>query len=416
MSNILCIRDVVHDWIECSTKEKELINSPLVQRLKWVMQLSAVYHVYNGGTHTRFSHSLGVMHISGMYLTHLFRNPELRAMCEEHTPEHYIQVGRIAGLLHDIGHGPFSHLFDHIVYKKIYGTEHGHDRARLDLIRSELLKPYILNCGVKPSELEQVWSGKFGVRDHKGRKRSNIREQWIYYIIGSVVQGPLGADRIDFTMRDSYYTGTQHLGTIAHNRIISNSGVKMTPLGLVLYYNDKAIRDIISALDGRLYMYHDVYFHKTSMAASLLIEEMMLASCNELKLVERTLDPEQFRLLNDNTILGSLTFSESQGGKYCRMLLERKLPKLINEEMVHANDNYCEEEFRLKWGVPPDNPAFKIVRTRMISGISPGKFEQYNIKFRTKQDELISCSQALDNIKYHPSQPPYYLVRLYETF
>lgn len=413
-SSTTYFRDVIYGWIECSNEEKEIINSPLVQRLKWVMQLSAVYHVFNGGTHTRFSHSLGVMHVAGMYMTHLLRDPELRAVCDEHEPEHYIQVARLAGLLHDIGHGPFSHLFDHIVYQKIYPDlpDGGHDRARLDLIESDLLKPYIINCGVQPNELAMVWSGEFGVRDHKGRKRSNIREQWIYQIIGSIVQGPLGADRIDFTLRDSYYTGTEHLGTIAHERIISNSGVKITSLGLVLYYNDKAIRDIISALDGRLYLYHDVYFHKISMAASLLIEEMMLASCDELKLIERTKDPNQFRLLNDNTILGALTFSGSLGGVYCRKLLDRELPKLINEEMVHADDKYSEEEFRLKWNVP-DSPDFKFVRTRMISGISPGKFEQYNIKFRTKGGELISCSQALDAIKYHPSQPPYYLVRLY---
>lgn len=426
--NVFCVRDVIHDYIECSNKEKEIINSPLVQRLKWVMQLSAVYHVFNGGTHTRFAHSLGAMHVAGMYMTHLFKDQKLREICELNTPEHYIQVARLAGLLHDIGHGPFSHLFDHIVYQKISSSQveaqndvlgrggkipYGHDQARLDLIESDLLKPYILNCGVKPSEIAMAWSGEFGVRDSKGRKRSNIREQWIYYIIGSVVQGPLGADRIDFTLRDSYYTGTTHLGTIAHTRIISNSGVKITSLGLTLYYNDKIIRDVISALDGRLYLYHDVYFHKTSMAASILIEEMLLASCDELKLVERTKDISQFRYLNDSTIIGALVCSDSLGGKYCRMLLDRRLPKLVKEEMVNASDKWSESEYQQKWEATDD---MKIVKTRVISGISPGKFEEYNIKFKTNLGELISCAQALDNIKFHPSQPPYYLVRMYSLY
>jgi hypothetical protein len=391
------IRDPIHGWIECSNREKEIINSPLVQRLKWVMQLSAVYHVYNGGTHTRFAHSLGVMHIAGLYMTHLFKSSFINT--KSHNSEHYIQVARLAGLLHDIGHGPFSHLFDHIVYQKMYNNLNGHDIARLELIQSELLKPYILNCGVTPDEISMVWSDEI----------PSNPQYYIYYIIGSVIQGPLGADRIDFTLRDSYYTGTEHLGTISHTRIISNSGVT----GLVLWYNDKAIRDIISALDSRLYLYHDVYFHKTSMAASLIIEEMLLASCDDLKLIERTKDFNQFRFLNDTSVIGELTNARTKGGEYCRQLLERKLPKLVKEEMVLAGTEYSEEEYYTRWNVP-STPEFKFIRTRVISGISAKKFEQRNIKFRTKSGELISCEEALKNIMYQPSQPPYYIVRLYK--
>lgn len=395
-------RDPIHDWIICSKEETELINSPLVQRLKWVMQLSAVYHIFSGGTHTRFSHSLGAMHIAGKYLKHLLKNPELRAVCIKHPPEHYIQVARVAGLLHDIGHGPFSHVFDRAVYKKLYNQDHGHDLARLTMIDHELLKPYIVACGVDPEELKLVWTEKI----NPSGQAAGLEDQ-LYLIISAVVQGPLGADRIDFTLRDSYFTGTTHLGTIAHQRIVSNSSVTVTKSQLILCYDFKCIRDIISALDGRLYLYHDVYFHRISMAASLVISEMLENNVDSLGLIEKTKDLNQFKKLTDDYILGRLS-----DDPWCTRLLERRLPKLVHEKMVNADDHYSEQEYIDVWCDGELKPGQHLVRTRVINGISPRKFEQYHIKFKHKLG-LVSCSDALLAIKYTNPQPPYYLVRLF---
>ena len=119
------IRDPIHEWIKCSPEEKTVVNSPLVQRLKWVMQLSLVNQVFNGGTHSRFSHSLGAMKIAGEYMKHLFAYSELKNAILPEKPSYYIQLARLAGLLHDIGHGPFSHSFDHTVYKQVYKVNDG---------------------------------------------------------------------------------------------------------------------------------------------------------------------------------------------------------------------------------------------------------------------------------------------------
>lgn len=433
------IRDPIHEWIKCSPAEKEVINSPLVQRLKWVMQLSLVNQVFNGGTHSRFSHSLGAMKIAGEYMKHLFAYSGLKTGSLPETSSYYIQLARLAGLLHDIGHGPFSHSFDHTVYQKIYNVfDGGHDRARFDLIKSALLAPYIEACGVTVDHIAAVWESRNG---HNG----------MFKIIHAVVEGPLGADRIDFTRRDAYYTGTQHFGTIPYRRIIDNSSVifktNEEESEWQLTYNFKCIRDIIRTLDGRLCLYHDVYFHKTSMAASLLIEEIMDLVCEPLGLKELVQDPEQFCLFNDTSLLGMVlngnnllqnTLSGNdepleqverwsrdleRAKVLCHKLMIRKLPKMLHEEIVtNINKEYREKEYRERWFREEEGESsdkFRIIKTRVIAGISPQKFDKYGIIFRhydreTQETEYFTCAEALKRIGYSPSQKPYYLVRGYK--
>lgn len=398
------IRDTIHSWIEYSELEKDIINNPLVQRMKWVSQLSAVYHVYSGANNTRFSHSLGVMFLAGKYMTHIFTNKAVVALCINHTPEHYIQLARIAGLLHDIGHGPFSHVFDDIVYKEIYHTDHGHDVARLKIIEHESLKPLIEKCGITTDEIVMVWSEKLQTSKYS----TDVLENQLYKIISAIVQGPLGADRIDFTLRDGYNTGTSQIGTIVYQRIMSNTEVIVKKNQLLLTYNFKCIREIISALDSRLYLYHDVYFHKTVMAGVILIKEMLATNINELNLIEMTTDLNQFKKLTDIYILGKLS-----DDVWCEKYTFRILPKIVKEKMVYADDKYEEEDYINMWCDGELKNNQRLIKTRVISGISPKKFEQYNIKFKNGC-EILSCSDALQEIKYTPPQPPYYLVRLYE--
>jgi HD superfamily phosphohydrolase len=425
------IRDPIHEWIKCSPAEKGVLNSPLVQRLKWVMQLSLVNQVFNGGTHSRFSHSLGAMKIAGEYMKHLFAHSPLNDADLPMEDSYYIQVARLAGLLHDIGHGPFSHSFDHTVYQQIYKiSDGGHDIARFELIKSNLLAPYIEKCGVKVEHVAAVWESS---EEHQG----------IFRIIHAVVEGPLGADRIDFTRRDAYYTGTQQFGTFPYHRIIDNSSAVKTFRDDSPYwrltYNFKCIRDINRALDGRLCLYHDVYFHKTSMAASILVEDIMQLVSEPLGLEELVQDPHQFCLFNDTTMMGMVlerrnflressetkeTIEKWQNNldkarELCHKLMIRVLPKMKHEELVtDLKKRYDEKEYAKKWFPTLQPSEFRIVKTRVISGISARKFDQYEILFRhydraTEETTHITCAEALEKIGYTPSQKPYYLVRGY---
>ena len=441
----------VHGMIEGTPGEKAIINLTMFQRLRRVGQLSLVNQVFNGGTHTRLEHSLGAMHIAGRYMTHLFRDQGIRDICKMYPPEHYIQLARITGLLHDIGHGPYSHSWDHVVGKAVYGVEDGgHDIHRLTLIESDIIAPQIRACGITTDELKLVWQANITNKNDvwvDNASREEGLERQLYHIIHALVEGPLGADRIDFTLRDAKSTGTEHLGTIAHERIIESSRIVISERNghpeLFLAYGNGALDDITRALDGRLCLYKNVYFHKTAMAASILVERIIEKCLEPLDLEDAYLTPAQFVLLDDESLTGLISsplfnicsgvtrksMSLSTGGieRIAQMqadveearaltirLKSRDLPKMVQEEMVFDFDTpYDEDEYRRRWFPNQDHDKYVIIKTRPIAAIDPSKFDKYSCCFFDK-GKAVSCKAALEKIHYTASQPPYYLVRGYE--
>lgn len=120
MENENMVIDPIHKWIPFSDAEKKIIDSIYFQRLRGVRQLTCVHLVFPSAHHTRMEHSLGVMHLCGIYAQALYKD---RDDCRKR-----VQIARISGLLHDVGHGPFSHSWDTSVYSKIYPQVHkGHD-------------------------------------------------------------------------------------------------------------------------------------------------------------------------------------------------------------------------------------------------------------------------------------------------
>ena len=109
-NQFLEITDPIHDFIRLNSTEQKIIDTSVFQRLRRIKQLSGAHLTYPGAQHTRFEHSLGVMHIAGMAGTSLASKKQM--------PATDIDDVRLAALLHDIGHGPFSHLFEEVLQKK----------------------------------------------------------------------------------------------------------------------------------------------------------------------------------------------------------------------------------------------------------------------------------------------------------
>lgn len=314
------ILDPVHGHIQISAIEKPLIESPFIQRLRNIKQLTAADILYPGGVHTRFNHSIGAMWIGSKYAEHLYPNDD-----------HIRQLVRICMLFHDCGHVIGSHAYDDTIYSKIYPNhKKGHDQHRFKIIQHPSLKKKIEATGVKIQEIMDVWNG------------TNI-------VLAEICQGQLGADRLDFTMRDSYFCGTSHLGKICLDRIINNSQICERNGKQMLHYSLKIKDDVLAALTSRLNMYRNVYHHKTCNAAQIIYRKMLEHATVPLKLVERTVDLNQFKLLTDY-VIGELFCNQSnlttkdnlsllKARHYAKMLLRRDLPKVIWERVVEHTEN-----------------------------------------------------------------------------
>jgi HD superfamily phosphohydrolase len=421
MSADNAVRDPVHGWIQYNKLERQLIDSPFFQRLRWITQLGVTSQSFPGGVHTRFIHSLGVMKLSGKFMEHLYNNIKTKdnrlVQFSIADTARGIQLARIAGLLHDIGHGPFSHSYDAAVYTKIYDKDvnshypdGGHDLHRLKMIRHPSLANPLKEAGITPEDIISIWTAKPG--------------DGLNYIIKTIMGGPLGADRMDFVLRDSYYTGTRHLGTIAVKRIMTSSYLLHTKKSdnntteWYLVFKEKCFHDIIQALDGRKFMYNDVYFHKTALACAIIIEDMLKACEKDLNLVENTRNLDKFMDVTEHTLIGSIMlWDDTHPAKVlCKSYMRRKLPKFIVDMTFSVTEDWNEKDWL---EVHPEHQGLRFIRTRPFTGLDPKKFDQYNIRFERKHSFpdhgvcIETCSEVLErspNSAIHP----YYIVRGYD--
>lgn len=274
------IRDSVHRWIPISNEEKKVLDSPYVQRLRYLHQLEFVYFVYPGAEHSRFCHSIGAMHLAGIWAKHLWpKDEEKQSLC------------RIVALLHDFAHGPFSHLWDRVVYSKIYNVEKGHDKHRIYLMEHAApLRQLVTDCGVNPDDVIRVWKDE-ECAEHE------------------VTQGRIGADRMDYMLRDSKNTGMEHFGSISPERIIAKSFIEIKDGKERVKFPANVNDEINFALKGKDELYKNVYRHPKAERASRLAEKMIVEAMEGgLPFKEMTMDVEKFLKLDDYSVLGMIDF------------------------------------------------------------------------------------------------------------
>ena len=175
------IRDPIHGFIELDNDESKVIDTEAFQRLRQIKQLSFAYLAYPGANHTRFEHSLGVYHVAG-----------LMAECLQLAPDEKMLIKR-AALLHDIGHGPFSHVSEDIF--KIFNTDKNlrHEHYAINIIENDkTIKHYFgrEQCG---------HIGKLITSDGFGQP-----------ILSSILSGLIDSDKQDYFQRDSYFCGVKY--------------------------------------------------------------------------------------------------------------------------------------------------------------------------------------------------------------
>ena len=303
----LDIIDPIHDFIRVYPHELSIIDSPIFQRLRRVRQLSGAHLTYPAAQHTRFEHSLGVMHIASQAGHALSEKGILQ-------PDD-IQALRLAGLLHDIGHGPFSHLFEEIIQEKKISHEAFGKKIILDseigdsLSRNGLDKKLVADIAFGNSKLQYM---------------------------NEIVSGALSADMMDYLLRDGYFTGAEH-ARIDHKRITQSLDVHKKKLAL----ERSALYSFESMMHSRYQMFKAVYFHKTVRAAEVMLIEALRLADDEFGFTTFNLD--EFVKLTDEYVLSTLISSESPKLRRARELAQdyqnRRLLKCVYERILTSQTN-----------------------------------------------------------------------------
>ena len=241
-------RDPIHGFIYFSPEELEIINSPIFQRTRNIRQLSLGHYVYHGAEHSRFGHMIGASHIAGWAFDSLERNTkELgKSFKADNTDRATL---RMAALLHDIGHTPFSHALESIL-----GSEH--EKYSQKLI-SVCFEDALKKANVDVKKVNELIGGI----PYSGKP-----------YLSKIISGQLDVDRLDYLLRDSYYCGVSY-GKYDLGRIIDQLAIVDNKF-VVLHGGYEAVEQLIFA---RYQMYQQVYFHKTKR-----IFELMLRKCGEI--------------------------------------------------------------------------------------------------------------------------------------
>ncbi len=365
-----------------------IIDHPYFQRLRRIRQLGLTDFVYPGALHTRFHHAIGAMHLMSITLDNL------RIKGTEITEEEY-EAALLAILLHDIGHGPFSHALE---YSLLEGIPH----EELSLLTIELLNE---EFGGQLTLALQIFKNQYPKK-----------------FLHQLVSSQLDIDRLDYLQRDCFFTGVSE-GTIGADRIIKMMAVKDDQLVI----EEKGIYSIENFLSARRLMYWQVYLHKTTVSAEKMLinliqrakklaqagrsfyvtEEMAYFMNHEVSLADFKADKnllKKFLQLDDFDIWGAIKLWKNDPDyvlqNISQMFLTRKLFKinLVNEPFSAPEIENLRSKALKKLQVPEEDLGY-FFSTGTISNY--GYLEKDRISILTKKGEVVDVASAADlpNIK-----------------
>lgn len=307
--NVHELRDPIHVFIRATSEERKIVDSRPFQRLRHIHQLALTYLVYPGATHRRFEHSLGVMEVAGRIFDVLTQEDHVSDVVRDQLPEvrdrdniHYWRrVLRVAALIHDIGHLPFSHAAEHELLPEGWD----HERLTIDLVRSD--------------EMASLWSGLTGplrpediVKLAVGPKKlgSQIFSRWELLLAEIITGDAFGADRIDYLLRDSHHTGVAY-GRFDHHRLIdtlrilpySSAGGDPEP---TIGIEQGGIQSVEALLLARYFMFSQLYLHRVRRIYDIHLKDFLQAWLPGGRFSTAT---EDLLAMTDNEVLAGMTQS-----------------------------------------------------------------------------------------------------------
>lgn len=325
-------RDPIHGFIEVSEEELRIINSAQFLRLRNIRQLATTYLVYHGAEHSRFGHSLGVMHLTSRVFDsivnktpHLFSEDSLENNLRI---LRYRQMLRIIGLVHDLGHAPFSHASEDLFPNKkvhedytreiLFNTEIG---EYIFDIGAHFRKEYGEDYDITPELIWMIYEGqditnpKFIVPD--------------FMLLGKLMDGELDCDKMDYLLRDSLYCGVSY-GKYDLNRFLSTIVAVKKNNHLQLAVEKGGVQAFEEFVLARYFMFIQVYFHKTRRCLDRMLIECLKRILPDGRYPESV---DEYLSWDDNRVLDCFAHSDDPLIKdFCK----RKIKTCVYESKAHA--------------------------------------------------------------------------------
>jgi HD superfamily phosphohydrolase len=307
------IKDPVHGYVYISEAEKNIIDSYPMQRLRHLRQLAGSEYVYPGANHTRFEHCLGVMYLSGKVL----ENPNISRIVTEEE----LDMCRISALLHDVGHGPFSHVFEHLLIKDLEKT---HEDITSWIIEKSEVGEKLMKMGFNSKEVADLAVGKLHKKDRA--------------FLDQIISSAVDVDKQDFIVRDTYHTGAEY-GFIDVFRLIHALDV----LGENLAVEVGALSALEAFMIARIESFKSIYFHRVGRAAQIMLATAMDKANSELCLTSFE-TPEEYLALDDYSVWTALKKCKSSN-EIINNLERRQMLKCAYERTFYEKDTMISNLF-----------------------------------------------------------------------
>jgi uncharacterized protein len=313
------IKDPLYGYIRLTEIERNVIDTLAVQRLRRIRQLAGAEFVYPAANHTRFEHVLGTMYLAGV----VSENLPVHLTIEER------QKIRLAALLHDVGHAPFSHLFEPLLLKYM-GRNH-EDMSRW-IIADSTLGDVINDQGIDAKELSGLAVGK----------PSNSEKPFL----GQIISSSFDVDKMDFVVRDSYHTGAGY-GSVDVFRLIYTMDVLDGNLAVDI----TALPTLESLIIARLESFKTIYFHRACRAVQMMLVKALEAAKDDLAILQAK-TPDEYLEWDDYTVWSKLCLNKLSR-EIIKEISSRRLLKCAYERTFYARDElvssvFTNENVRLK--------------------------------------------------------------------
>ncbi len=257
------VKDPIYGYVALSRLEKELIDTRVLQRLRRLRQLAGAEYVYPGANHTRFEHAIGTMHLAGLFAEKITDSDE------------EAQALRLAGLFHDIGHGPFSHIFEFLLSRQ----NRNHEDISTWLVKESEIAEILEKAGIDAKELSQLAVGK-----HPGKQKSYFNQ---------AIRSSIDADKMDYIVRDSFHTGAEY-GNVDVFRLIYTIEIFQGNLAV----NTTALSTLEAFLIARVLSFRSIYYHRVGRAVQLMLAKALDLADTEIGLSDFK-TPGEFLDLDD---------------------------------------------------------------------------------------------------------------------